>query len=89
MAGGSTVVYVPWPLEKWTCQSAVTGFGPGGRWNGRGSSYRIHWGSSVIISPGVTIESSTDRRKRLEGLPMDTSPSISTPPSESESESVL
>lgn len=63
--------------------------GAGGRawWE----TYRIHCGSSVITSPGVTIEESPSslfvRRGRLLGRIMRMSPSRSAPPAESESES--
>lgn len=43
---------------------------------GRKRAYRIHWGSSVTVSPGVTMDLG-DSRGRLEGGSMSVSPSES------------
>lgn len=51
----------------------------------RGATYRIHWGSSVTVSPGVTM-ALVESLGRLEGGAMSMSPSESR---EEESEGSL
>ncbi|KAL1841213.1 hypothetical protein VTK73DRAFT_3564 [Phialemonium thermophilum] len=85
------VVYVPWPLRS----RPVSRGGGGERRKSTvaesGFVYLIHWGSSVMTSPGVTMSYWSSLRTRLAGR-IRTSPSSSTPPlleSESDSSSSL